>query len=49
MDNKALAAKDAVNNENKKKIHMMKFCIISNFKSQFCRNNLMMFTLDNNN
>lgn len=33
--------------EDKKKIQKMKFCIISNFKSQFVRNNLLMFALDN--
>lgn len=33
--------------DSEKKIQKMKFCIISNFKSQFCRNNLLLFSLDN--
>jgi len=47
MDNKALA-KTAKEQENEKKVQMLKFCIISNFRSQFSKNNLIMFTLDSN-
>jgi len=34
-------------NENERKIQKIKFCIISNFKGQVCKNNLILFTLDN--
>ncbi len=49
MENKATIGKKSLETENEKKIQMLKFCIISNFRTQFWRNNLMMFTLDNNN
>jgi len=31
----------------KRKTEMMKFCIISSFRTQACRNSLLIFTLDN--
>ena len=33
--------------ETERKIEIIKFCIITSFKSQQSRNNLLMFTLDN--
>ena len=47
MNEKAYLFKDTKEYEDIKKIQKLRFCIISNFKSQFCRNNLMLFTLDN--
>lgn len=38
-----------IETENREKyIEKMRFCIISCYKSQISKNNLMLFTLDNN-
>jgi hypothetical protein len=47
MEKKAYVISHNFSDEAQNKIQMIKFCIISNFKSQVCKNNLMMFTLDN--
>lgn len=47
MKQESLNIRETSNNYNEKKIQKLRFCIISNFKNQFCKNNLMMFTLDN--
>ena len=48
MNTKIFETKDIDADKEKKKIQKLRFCILTNFKSQFCKNNLMMFALDNN-
>lgn len=49
MDETNKAKKEETTCEiNQKKVQKIRFCIISNFKSQLCKNNLMFFALDNN-
>lgn len=47
METKTLEIQKIEENDEKKKIQKMRFCIISNFRSQICKNNLLLFTLDN--
>jgi len=47
MEKRACALNQAVSEKDSIKIEKMRFCIISNFKSQACRDKLLLFTLDN--
>ena len=47
--NNNLNSKQAETENEQLKIQKMKFCIISNFKSQASRRNLWLFTLDSQN
>lgn len=47
MEKRAYTLKQTISEKDSTKIEKMRFCIISNFKSQACRDNLLLFTLDN--
>lgn len=47
MEKKYLAQKYDEKFEDYKRTQALKFCIISNFKTQLCRDKLLLFTLDN--
>lgn len=48
MQNENLLKENSLkSDETERKIERLKFCIITSFKSQRSRNNLLMFTLDN--
>ena len=48
MQESSLLEKDYLKfDEPERNVEKIKFCIISSFKSQMSRNNLLMFTLDN--
>ena len=47
MEKKYLAQKFEEKSFDYKKAQALRFCIISNFKTQSCRDKLLLFTLDN--